>query len=478
MAAYDYDIGIIGGGAAGLTVASGAAQLGAKTVLVEQDRLLGGDCLHFGCVPSKTLIKSASVYHQLSRQHVFGLPQVSPRPVDFKAIKNRIQQVISTIQHHDSVERFKGLGVDVQFGEASFNDAHLVDTGLAKISARKWVVATGSSPASLPLPGLAEIQTLTNREIFSLDYLPAALIIIGAGPIGIEMAQAFSRLGSKVTVLQRSPQILSSEDADLADELTRILENEGIIFHLGCTMLSAEADGDLKIIALRTSDGQNLEVTGTDILVAAGRQVNVEGLALDKAGVAYERKGIGVDRRLRTSAAHIFAAGDVVGGYQFTHAAGYEGGIIVANAVMGLPRKVNYRWMPHCTYSDPELGGMGLNEKMALERNIRYEVFEEKFVDNDRAQAEGEISGRIKVLFNPKGKVLGVRILGCHAGDLLAQWVGLLNGSVKMSVAAGSVHPYPTVAEINKRVIGSYFSGKIFSDKVRKILKLIHNYRG
>ncbi len=478
MAAYDYDIGIIGGGAAGLTVASGAAQLGAKTVLVEQDQLLGGDCLHFGCVPSKTLIKSASVYHQLRRQHVFGLPPVSPRPVDFKAIKKRIQQVISTIQHHDSVERFNGLGVEVKFGEASFNDAHLVDTGMAKISARKWVVATGSSPASLPLPGLAGIQTLTNREIFSLDYLPAALIIIGAGPIGIEMAQAFSRLGSKVTVLQRSPQILSSEDADLADELTHILENEGIIFHLGCTMISAEAEGDLKKIALRTSDGHNLEVTGTDILVAAGRRVNVEELALDKAGVDYGRTGIGVDRRLRTSSKHIFAAGDVVGGYQFTHAAGYEGGIIVANAVMGLPRKVNYQWMPHCTYSDPELGGMGLNEKMALAQNIRYEVFEEKFVNNDRAQAEGEISGRIKVLFDPKGKVLGVRILGYHAGDLLAQWVGLLNGGVKMSVAAGSVHPYPTVAEINKRVIGSYFSGKIFSDKVRKILKLIHNYRG
>ena len=478
MAVYDYDIGVLGGGAAGLTVASGAAQLGARTVLIERDELLGGDCLHFGCVPSKTLIKSASVYHQLGRQQDFGLPPVDPHPIDFTRVRDRIRRVIATIQHHDSVERFTGLGVDVKFGAASFCDDHLVDTTYEKISARKWVVATGSSPASLPLPGLAEVETLTNREIFSLDYLPESLIVLGAGPIGIEMAQAFNRLGTKVTVLQRSPQILSSEDADLADELKDLLENEGIVFHLGCTMISASADGNSKKMAIRTANGQELEVVGTDILVATGRRVNVDGLALENGGVEYDLKGIQVDTRLRTSCKHIFAAGDVVGGYQFTHAAGYEGGVVVANAVMGLPRKVNYRWMPHCTYSDPELGGMGLNEKQATERNIRYQVYEEKFIDNDRAQAEGETSGRIKVLLDPKGKVLGVRMLGFHAGDLLAQWVGLLNGGVKMSVAAGSVHPYPTVAEINKRVIGSYFSEKIFSDRVRKILKLIHKYRG
>ena len=478
MAEYDFDIGVIGGGAAGLTVASGSAQLGARTVLIEQEELLGGDCLHFGCVPSKTLIKSASVYHQLRRQEVFGLPPVSPQPVDFKAVRGRVEQVVSTIQHHDSVERFSVLGVEVKFGEAAFCDNHLVDTGTEKISARKWVVATGSSPAPLPLPGLADLEPLTNREIFYLDYLPDSLIVIGAGPIGIEMAQAFNRLGSKVTVLQRSPQILSSEDTDLADELKRILENEGIEFHLGCTMLSAADKGAEKLVAIRNGDGQEVKVVGSDILVAAGRRVNVDGLSLEKAGIDFDRQGISVDRRLRTSSKNIFAAGDVIGGYQFTHAAGYEGGIVVTNAVMGLPRKVNYRWMPHCTYCDPELGGMGLNEKQAREQGISYEVFEEKFSDNDRAQAEAETSGKIKVLLDLKGKVLGVRVLGYHAGDLLAQWVGLLNGGVKMSVAAGSVHPYPTVAEINKRVIGSYFSKKIFSDRVRKILKLIHNYRG
>lgn len=478
MAAFDFDIGVIGGGAAGLTVASGSAQLGAKTVLVEQEELLGGDCLHFGCVPSKTLIKSASVYHQLGRQEIFGLPPVTPQPVDFKAVRDRVQQVVSTIQHHDSVERFNGLGVAVKFGAASFRDNHLVDTGTEKITARKWVVATGSSPAALPLPGLADIATLTNREIFHLDYLPESLIIIGAGPIGIEMAQAFSRLGSKVTVLQRSPQILSSEDADLADDLKKILENEGIEFHLGCTMLSAAEEGAEKTVAIRNGADQEIKVCGSDILVAAGRRVNVEGLALENGGIDFDRKGIVVDRRLRTSTKNIFAAGDVVGGYQFTHVAGYEGGIVVTNAVMGLPRKVNYRWMPHCTYCDPELGGVGLNEKQAREQGLDYDVYEEKFSDNDRAQAEGETSGKIKVLLDPKGKVLGVRLLGYHAGDLLAQWVGLLNGGVKMSVAAGSVLPYPTIAEINKRVIGSYFSKKIFSDRVRKILKFIHNYRG
>lgn len=478
MAKFDYDIGVIGGGSAGLTVASGSAQLGAKTVLIEKETLLGGDCLHFGCVPSKTLIKSAAVYHQLTKLSDFGLPAVERPVVDFSSVRKRVEKVIATIQHHDSVERFSGLGVQVKFGEASFCDDHLVDTGTEKISARKWVVATGSSPASLPVPGLEEIKVLTNREIFYLDYLPESLIILGAGPIGIEMAQAFNRLGSKVTVVQRSAQILSSEDADLAREVQGILESEGVNFQLGCTMHSASERNGTKAVTITDNEGKEVEVTGTDILVAAGRRANVQGMSLEKAGVNYDSKGITVDSRLRTSTTHIYGAGDIIGGFQFTHAAGYEGGIVVSNAVMGLPRKAGYRWMPHCTYSDPELGGMGLNEKQAREQGIPYEVYEEKFGDNDRAQAEGETAGRIKVLLGKSGKVIGVRMVGYHAGELLGQWVAMLNGGVKLSVAAGSVHPYPTMAEINKRVVGAYFSKKIFSDRVRKILKLIHKYRG
>jgi len=478
MNSFDYDIGVIGGGAAGLTVASGAAQLGAKTVLLEKEPLLGGDCLHFGCVPSKTLIKCASLYHHAKHLETFGLPKIELPPVDFSLIRDRIRGVIQTIQHHDSVERFSGIGVEVRFGDAAFCDDHEVDTGEGKISARKWVIATGSSAAMVPLSGLDEIGVLTNREIFSLDYLPESLIIIGAGPIGIEMAQAFSRLGTKVTVLQRSSRILSKEDSLLSLELQRLLETEGVEFHLGCEMKFAVSEKGVKKILIRTAAGADRDITGSNILVAAGRMANIEGLKLENCGVTCNRAGIDVDARLRTSTKNIYAAGDVIGGYQFTHAAGYEGGIVVSNGVVGLPRKVNYKWLPHCTYSDPEIGGMGMSEDQAKEQGVEYRVYEEMLAENDRAQAEGKTAGRIRLLLDKRSKVLGVRILGYHAGDLLGQWAALLNGGVKLSVAAGNVQPYPTLAEINKRVIGSVFSEKIFSDKVRTLLKLVHRYRG
>lgn len=478
MSRYDYDIGIIGGGAAGLTIASGAAQLGAKTVLIEDQPALGGDCLHYGCVPSKTLIKSASVYHQLKRLRDFGLPPVDLPQVDFASVTERIRGVISTIQQHDSVERFSGLGVEVKFARARFVDDHVVACEVENISANKWVIATGSSASLPPIPGLSEIEVLTNRELFTLDYLPESLIVIGAGPIGMEMAQAFNRLGSRVTVLQRSSQILSREDADLADELQKSLEREGVIFHLGCAMLAAAQRNGQKTLNIRCADGEQLTVTGSDILVAAGRTANVAGLELERAGVNYTASGIEVDNRLRTSTRHIFAAGDVIGKHQFTHAAGYEGGIVVANAVIGVPRSVNYRWMPRCTYCSPELGVIGRTEKQAAEENLSYDLYEESFRDNDRAQAEGEISGKIKLLLDKKGRPLGVQILGQHGGELLAEWVATLNGRVKLSRLAGGIHPYPTLSEINKRVVGSIFSGKIFSNRVRKVLRLIYGYRG
>ena len=478
MSTYDYDIGVIGAGAAGLTVASGAAQLGAKTLLLEKEQLLGGDCLHYGCVPSKTLIKSAAVYHQLTRIEEFGLPGVTRQPVDFAQVRERIARTIAEIQHHDSVARFSGMGVTVRFGDAAFIDDHKVDVDGVELTAKKWVVCTGSAPFIPPVPGLHDINPLTNRTVFSLDRLPDALIVMGGGPIGIEMAQAFSRLGSRVTVVQRNKQILSREDADLADRLQHMLEQEGIGFFCGAEILSAAEDQEGKTVVIRDAEGKEQALTGSHVLVGTGRAVNVAGLHLDNAGVVYTGRGIEVDRRLRTSRPHIFAAGDITGAYQYTHAAGYEGGIVVTNAVMGLPRKTNYRWMPHCTYSDPELGGIGMTEKEARERGIAYDIVEEPFGDNDRARAESQTSGLIRLLLDRHGKPLGVRLLGFHAGDLLAEWVAVLNGGVKLSTVAGAVHPYPTMGEINKRVAGAYFADRIFSDRVRKILRLVHRYRG
>lgn len=478
MADFDYDIGVIGGGAAGLTVASGASQLGAKTILLEKEKELGGDCLHYGCVPSKTLIKTAHVYHLMKHADKFGLPSVDPDPVDFRNVADRIRKVISIIQKHDSVERFCSLGVKVEFGNASFVDEHTVDLDGKTITAKTWLIATGSSPAAPPLEGLDTVPYLTNKEIFSLEKLPDSLIVLGAGPIAIEMAQAFCRLGSKVTVIQRSNQILSKEDKDMADEVMKVLENEGITFHLGCTMHNALDLGDKRQVSITTSSGENIAVTAAEILVALGRSINTDGLSLEEIGVNYNRKGIIVDNRLRTSQKHIYAAGDVIGGYQFTHAAGYEGGIVVSNAVFHLPRKTDYTWMPWCTYTGPELASIGMNEKRAIDAGIQYQVWTEDFADNDRSLAEGEEVGKVKLLLNEKGKPLGVQILGPHAGDLLSEWVAVLNGGLKLSGLAGSIHPYPTLAEINKRVVGSVFSEKIFSEKIKKGLKFLFNFKG
>ncbi len=478
MTPFDYDIGVIGGGAAGLTVASGAAQLGAKTVLIEKEELLGGDCLHYGCVPSKTLIRSAHVYQQMKRSEEFGLPPVHPDPVDFSMVARRIHSVIAKIQHHDSVERFSGLGVEVKFGQPHFADEHMLRLGAESVSAKKWVLATGSSPAIPSVPGLTDVSFLTNREIFSLERLPQTLVILGAGAIAVEMAQAFCRLGSNVVVIQRADQILSKEDRDMADTVMDVLRQEGVVFHLGCSLVSVNERGSAKEVLIRTSDGVEQVVKGSHLLVALGRRVNTDGLDLEKAGVNYSERGIEVDGRLRTNRRHIYAAGDVIGGYQFTHAAGYEGGIVVSNAVFNLPRSTSYTWMPWCTYTAPELASIGLNEKRARAQGLDYTVHEEAFVDNDRAQAEGATSGRIKLLLNKKGKPLGVQLLGHHAGELLSEWVAVLNGNIRLSKLAGAIHPYPTLGEINKRVVGSMLSEKIFSDTVRKILRLLFRYRG
>ena len=477
MARFDYDIGVIGGGAAGLTTAAGSAQLGASTLLVEREPQLGGDCLHYGCVPSKTLIHTAHLYHQLTRYDKYGLPPVTREPVDFSRVALRIREVIGGIQHHDSVERFSGLGVDVRFGEARFVDEHTIELDGRRINAAKWLIATGSSPSFPEIPGLDKVSVLTNREIFSLEVLPEKLVVLGGGPIGVEMAQAFSRLGSEVVVVQRGDQILSREDRDMADAVMFAMKEEGVRFRLGCTLLSVSEDKEIKLVRIRTREGAEEEITGSHLLVALGRSVNGGELGLDNCGIEYSPAGIAVDARLRTSTKHIFCAGDATGTYQFTHAAGYEGGVVLTNAILRLPRKADYRWMPWCTYTGPELASIGMNEKRAQRAGIDYSVHEELFEDNDRAQAEGKTTGRIKLLLDKRGKPLGVQILGPHGGELLSEWVAALNSKMRLSTMAGAIHPYPTLAEINKRVVGSVLSEKLFSDKVRKILRLLFGYK-
>lgn len=478
METYDYDIGVIGGGAAGLTVASGASQLGAKTLLVEKEKKLGGDCLHFGCVPSKTLIRTAQAYHTMKNSQAFGLPSVEVPPVDFSKVKERIQSVIETIQKHDSEERFCSLGAKVEFGEPVFSDEHSIRLKGRIVSAKTWVLATGSSPDSPRIEGLDKTPYITNKEIFSLDRLPESMIILGAGPIAIEMAQAFNRLGTKVAVVQRSGQILSKEDKDMADGIMQVLAAEGVAFHLNASVLDVKDLGNKREVRIKDKEGKTSSLKAERILVAMGRDLNLEGLDLDGIGVEFDRKGIKVDKRMRTSQKHIYAAGDITGAFQFTHAAGYEGGIVLSNAIFHLPRKADYTFLPWATYTDPELASIGMNEKRAKEADIEYSVFSEAFRDNDRSLAEGEGSGKIKMLLDQHEKPIGVQIFGPQAGELLNEWVAVLNGKVKLSTLASAVHPYPTLGEINKRVAGTYFSPKIFSDKVKKGLKFFFHLKG
>lgn len=478
MPDYDYDIGIIGAGAGGLTVTAGAAQLGAKTLLVEKEKELGGDCLHFGCVPSKTLIKSAYVYHLMKNAEKFGLPKVDVPPVDFRNISTRIRSVIGTIQHHDSVERFCRLGARVEFGHPNFADAHSIRLNGKSFSAKAWVIASGSSAIIPPINGLDKAPYITNREIFDLDHLPESMTVLGAGPIGIEMAQAFNRLGTAVTVVSRGSQILPKDDQDLADTVMETLSSEGVKFYLNHSIEAVSDLGNERQVVIKHKDGSTVSLAAETLLVALGRGANVEGLGLETIGVEHDRRRIKVDHRMRTNHKHIYAVGDVNGGFQFTHAAGYEGGIVVSNAIFRIPRKVDYTYLPWCTFTDPPLGNIGMNETMARKAGIDYTIWTEEFKDNDRSLAEGEKIGKIKMLLNEKEKPIGVQILGPHAGDLLAEWVAVLNGKVKLATLAAAVHPYPTIGEINKRVAGNFFSPKIFSKKIQKGLKFFFHLKG
>lgn len=480
MGVFDYDLGIIGGGAAGLTAAAGGAQFGAKTILIEKSDRLGGDCLHYGCVPSKTLIRTAGVWSLARRSHEFGLPALSMPPVDLASVMNRVKEVIARIQHHDSVERFCGLGAEVRFGRPVFADDHVVTLDGNRIAAKNWIIATGSGPVVPPVEGLASVPFWTNETVFSQETLPSRLIVLGGGPIGLEIAQAFGRLGSQVIIVEFMDQILGPEDADMAAVLMTRLEREGLEIHTRTKAVRAESRGSkiLLTTAPANSAGEEKVIEGDAIFVATGRGANVGGLGLEAAGVTFTARGIPTDARMRTNVHHIYACGDVNGQLPFTHVAGYEAGIALSNAVLHLPRKADYSQIGWCTYTDPEVASIGLNEKRARKEGMGYQIIEELFVDNDRALAEGETLGKIKILLNTKGKPLGCQIIGCHAGELIHEWVIAMAGAVKLSTIAGAVHIYPTLSEISKRAAGQFFSGKIFSETTKKILRLLFSLKG
>lgn len=480
MKRYDYDLGIIGGGAAGLTAAAGAARFGARTLLIEKAASLGGDCLHHGCVPSKTLIRTAGIWALARRAKEFGLPALDLPPVDLGAVMDRVHAVIGTIQHHDSVERFCSLGALVRFGFPSFVDDHSVSLDGERISARSWIVATGSSPALPPVEGLSEVPYWTNETVFSQRSLPARLIVLGGGPVGLELAQAFARLGSRVSIVEFAERILGTEDADVGDLLQARLATEGVVVHTGTRAVRAAfRDGLIELtVGPASGEGPVRVMEAEALLVATGRRPNVEGLGLERAGVAYSARGIEADARMKTNIPHIYACGDVNGVMPFTHVAGYEGGIALSNAVLRLPRRADYTKIGWCTYTEPEVAGIGLDETQARREGIDYRLVESRFADNDRALAEGEPAGTIKLLVSPKGALLGCRIVGSHAGELIHEWVLALNAGTRLSTVAGAVHLYPTLSEISKRAAGDLYAERIFSDTTRAALRLLFGLKG
>lgn len=461
MSKFDYGTIIIGGGAAGLTASIWSARLGSKTLLVEKEKALGGDCLHYGCVPSKSLIKSAYVYHLMQRAEDFGLPKVNLPPVDFSKVRDRIQKIIGQIQKHDSPEFFKKqYNITAEFGFPKFLDNHTIDLNGEKISAEKFILATGSSARILPIEGLENVPFITNVQIFSLDKLPASLIVLGGGPIGMEMAQSFSRLGSKVTVVEFADCIMPKEDLDVSCYVHELLEKEGIDFLVKAKAQKAEKEGNLIKLTVE-HNGTMKTIAAESLLVATGRQPNLGGLDLEKAGVEYAPQGIKVNRHLQTTARNIYACGDCKVGYLFTHVAEYDARIAALNSRLPFPiLKTDYSKVPWCTFTDPEVASVGLNETMARKAGIEYKIYKYEFSDVDRALAEGEAKGFIKILTDAKRKLIGVQMVGLHAGELIHEWVAVINARIDIGRIEKSIHIYPTLSQINKKVSGNFLAGQ------------------
>ncbi len=473
-----FDLVIIGGGVAGLVTASGAAQFGAKVALVEKESL-GGDCLHWGCVPTKSLVRAAKVASLMRRSEEFGIAKTGFR-VDFPKVIQRMRSVQERIAKNDDPERFRKMGVEVLFGGGKFLDSRTFAVKGRELRGRKFLIATGSRPVILPIPGLKEAGALTNMSALKLDHLPASMVILGAGPIGMEFAQVFSRLGSKVTVIEKMGQILPREDKELADALQGVLQKEGVEI-VTCTEVQEvkrTATGKRVVVAQCQVRG-TLTFEVDEVMIAIGRAPNVEGLGLEATGVAYDKKGIAVNAQMRTSQKHIFAAGDVAGPFAFTHVAEYQAGIVLSNALFPLMhRKADYRVVPWVTYTDPELGRVGLSEEEAKKQigEKGVQVFRFRFDEVDRAIIEGEGHGLIKLICDRKNQILGVSLLGPSAGELLHEFVLAMKAKVPITSISQTIHVYPTLSQAVKRAADQYYKQKLFSGWFPKLAKRLIRY--
>lgn len=467
MTRIDTDICVIGAGSGGLSVAAGAVQMGARVVLVEAGEM-GGDCLNAGCVPSKALIAAAAAA-QAQRRGFRGVAAVEPQ-IDFAAVKGHVADVIAEIAPFDSQERFEGLGCTVIRAFARFTAPDTVQAGDAAIRARRFVIATGSRPFVPPIAGVETVPYLTNETIFALRERPDHLLVIGGGPIGIEMAQAHRRLGCAVTVIE-GDRALGREDPEMAAPVLAALRDEGVVIREGQGVVKLSGRAGAVEVAL--ADGSS--IGGSHVLMAVGRKVALDGLGLEAAKIAFDRKGVTVDDRLRsTTNRRVFAVGDAAGGLQFTHVAGYHAGIVVRQAVLCLPARARADHIPRATYSDPELAQIGLTEAEARAAHgggltvIRLDLSQ-----NDRAVAQGRKAGLLKLMV-VRGRPVGVSITGPQAGELIGFWALPITKGLKLSAITGLVLPYPTLSELSKRAAGAYFSPQLFGNPwVKRVVRLV-----
>ena len=462
-----YDIAIIGAGSGGLSVAAAAAQFGQKVILFEKG-VMGGDCLNYGCIPSKALIACARRAHDVRDAAKYGTGVAEPK-TDFRKVHAYIHGVIAAIQPHDSVERFERLGVKVIQKAAKFRDANSIETSDGVFRARRIVIATGSRASIPDIPGLAETPYFTNETIFESKVLPGHLVIVGGGAIGMELAQAYRRLGSDVTVIEAF-EALGRDDPEFTSIVLQCLRAEGVQI--------LERASIRRISKSRAGVAVDVEghgtVKGSHLLVAAGRSANVEGLNLEAAGVVYTARGISVDKGLRSSQKHIYAVGDVAGGLQFTHVAGYHAGLVIRNALFRLPVRNRSDIIARVTYTDPELATIGLSEADARkEFGDAIKVVRAPFSENDRAQADGNTTGLVKVVVGKGGKILGVGIVGAQAGELIHSWVLAMGCGLKIQAIANMVAPYPTLGEANRRAAINYFSDLATNTHIRRVIRLL-----
>lgn len=461
------DICVIGAGSGGLSVAAAAAAFGVSVVLIEKGKM-GGDCLNYGCVPSKALIAAGKQAQSIREASKFGVTAGDPQ-VNFRRVHDHIHAVIDGIAPNDSVERFTAMGVTVIEAAGSFKDTKTVVAGDYEIKARRFVISTGSSPFVPPIPGLDEVDYFTNETIFDETRKPGQLIIIGGGPIGMEMAQAHQRLGSKVTVIE-GLKALGKDDPELTAIALDHIRAEGVVIHEGTKVVGVEKRGKSGI-RVKTENAEGIShIDGTHLLVATGRVANISNLGLEEANIEFDRRSIKVSSKLRTTNKKVYAIGDVAGSLQFTHVAGYHAGLVIRAILFRLPAKENTRIIPWCTYTDPEIAHIGLDAKTAKEKFKDIRVLRWPYAENDRARAEHKTTGLIKLVTRKNGQIEGASIVGHNAGEMINFWALAISKNMKASDIAGYVSPYPTMTEIGKRAATSYYIPTTRKPFIRKLI--------